>query len=112
MRKKTPEGVVLAMKAMWAQMYSLPTNDERLCSLTLRELSEEIALRTAITEYGAERRRETRVEMVVDPYEQAAGGVEDRSPEAAELADTPVLTGDPEFDRLEMEQVAEELPGG
>ncbi len=96
MKSKTPDGTILAMKAMWTRLYNAPSNDPRLLSLTHRELSEEIGLQTALTIYLEHRKEELEYkEAHVDP-------------EVAKKYDRPMLTGHPDYDRWELEETAVE----
>lgn len=105
MAKKTPEGVVLLMKALWSQMYQAPTNDDRLLSLTLRELSEELSLRAALVDHMSERTQDA------EEQDDAAWLGEGRTltrEQARKIADTPQLTGNSWYDEQELRETSQE----
>ena len=90
------------MKAMWAKLFQAPSNDPRLSSLTPRELAEELSLSMAFTKFLAQaseedEKREEQPKVRTDP-------------EAQHIADTPILTGDPEYDKWELEETGTKLP--
>lgn len=90
-------------------MYQAPTNDPRLLSLTPRELSEEVSLGMAFTKY-LETRPEQRASENDDTVWARHGKIISGE-EGKKIADTPILTGDPDYDRWELEETqGEALP--
>jgi hypothetical protein len=82
------------IKLMWAEKFQLPPNDERLLSLTLREAAEQVFGMQALERITAERSK------VRDPDDPEF--IDRNDDEARLIADTPHLTGDPEWDALEL----------
>ena len=76
---QTPDQMRRKVQLLWAHRYGLPPNDERFYRLTLREAIEDVI---------------------------AWGAVEDfhKNPTQTIDATQPILTGDPEWDRMELEE--------
>lgn len=89
------------VKLMWAEKFKLPPNDERLLSLTLRDAAEQVFAQDAFLKYLREQEPPEHA-----PYDENAPPIaEVRTDEAARLlADTPHLTGDPEWDAVELSE--------
>jgi len=90
---------------MWAEKFNLPPNDPRLLSLTIKEAGELILELVAFSEY----RKSLQVQS--DDHISDDGRFSVRTDEEARnIADTPMLTGDPEFDAMELAETAETKP--
>lgn len=95
------------VKLMWAEKYSLPPNDERLLSLTLKEAAEQVFEQEAFKTYARERWRSQNPEF----EDWGEPEVETHTGEAAKkIADTPHLTGDPEWDAIELAETDPRRP--
>lgn len=98
------------IRTMWSDTFKAPPNDPRLMELTPRE-----ALEQVLAIYSLERRRSEAQEKRMEALNRrSSAGIEGPTAtilpkeRAIELADTPHLTGDPEFDAVEL---AETAPG-
>lgn len=92
------------VKLLWAEKYNLPPNDERLLSLTLREAAEQVFAQNAVREYLREKQERIESHSHVDPYDFSSQPEVKtaKGEKARKLADRPHLTGDPEFDAIEL----------
>ena len=93
---------------MWSQTYSLPPNDARLLRLSEREALEQIFLRRALVKLQTRTKSEAKpgTRLSGPNFESLGRGAEVSvadDDEARALADTPVLTGDPEWDAWELD---------
>ncbi len=116
---KTQAEMEQRLRLRLAKMFSLPPNDERFLRLTVREAAEVV---TGMEQLEAERLDE--VDKVFGPrgrrrspivmgeeFSHPDGAQEVRTDEAARaLADTPHLTGDAEWDAMELEATDPGLP--
>ena len=91
---------LLMMKKAWSALYKLPMNDERLLSLTVRELMEELSLDSAWRTYQEKLKQGTQQQRQVNT-----------GSEARNIADNPLVTGDPVFDAQER-ALFEEMTNG
>ena len=96
------------IKLMWAAKFNLPPNDERLLRVTAREALEHINGMIAIDQIMAERVKE-RTQYDVERAHFEKHGLDlppkietKMGKEAQAVADAPHLTGDPEWDALEL----------
>lgn len=88
---------------MWVEKFNLPLNDPRLLSLTIKEAGEQILELAAFSEYKKSLR--------VNDQVSDDGRFRIRTDEEGKnIADTPLLTGDPEFDAIELAETAETNP--
>lgn len=87
------------LRILWATTFKIPPNDERLLQLRESEVVEQLAGQLAVDEERAARLQEARRG---DP-DGPAQVEENTGEEAANLADKPYLTGDPEWDAMEIE---------
>ncbi len=105
MRKRLQKDPTLLVKAMWSETFNLPQNDERLLSLTITEAMQQLLARNALVEMRSERaeRLVARRDAIdaADMNRPAKSEVRDDA-EAQELADKPHLTGDAEWDAMEL----------
>ena len=90
-------------------MFNLPPNDERLCTLTEREALEQILMVHAAKSIKAEWEKEkldkvkTEIEQMIDPTKPMKPVVKTViGLDAEKIADEPRLTGDPEWDAVEL----------
>lgn len=91
---------------MWANKYNLPLNDPRLLSLTVKEVGEQLLETAAFSSY-----RESLIREPSDDHISDNGRFRVRTDEEAKnIADTPLLTGDPEWDAIELAETAETKP--
>lgn len=91
---------------MWSETFKIPPSDPRLLKLTINEALEQVLAIQALEL----RRREAKERAL-----RGLGGKWDQMPpqaevrrdaDAAKLADTPHLTGDPEWDAIELAETA------
>lgn len=86
------------VKLLWVERFNLPPNDARLSSLTLREAAEQVFEQRAFGLF-----MDKRAEKDKDRFDEDDPFFETRTDEEARtLADTPHLTGDPEWDAIEL----------
>lgn len=101
----------LLIRTMWADCFKLPMNDERLMALTLREALSQVLSLDALAQRREEvRKRLMKGRRMMDLDEPGEGGEVKRDSEAAKLADTPHLTGDPEWDAIELAETDPSKP--
>ena len=81
-RPKTEAQLRRKVQLLWAERFSLPPSDDRFCSLTLKEAIDDIIAMNALVEL-----RKSPTESI-DPHQ-------------------PILTGDPEWDRMELAEWAD-----
>lgn len=89
------------MRLLWAKTFKVSPLDEKFSQVTVREAMELIHGATALDEVIADRLREkekTQTKMRLGDTEVTVR----RDDEARKLADTPHLTGDPEWDAIEL----------
>ena len=90
------------VKLLWVEKFNRPPNDGRLLSLTLREAAEQVFEQTAFSSY-MKKRAGQKAPAWRDVDEWAAPEVETVTGEEAErIADVPHLTGDAEWDAVEL----------
>ena len=90
------------VKLLWVEKFNRPPNDGRLLSLTLREAAEQVFEQTAFTTF-MRNRVDKKAPVWRDIDEGAAPEVETVTGKDAErIADVPHLTGDPEWDAVEL----------
>jgi hypothetical protein len=80
-------------------------NDPRLLSLTIKDAGEQILELIAFSEY-----RKSLSEKLEDQDSDDGQFKVRTDEEARNIADTPMLTGDPEFDAMELAETAETKP--
>lgn len=90
------------------ETFRLPASDERFLRLTTLEALEQVMLVTAVGEWRAELRKRRQGAHYDDTRFESEVEVK-TDEEAADLADTAHLDGDPENDEIEL---AETAPGG
>ena len=97
------------VKLLWVEKFNLPPNDVRLSQLTLREAAEQVFEQQAFGQFmdkRAERKRTPRFD-----FDEGVTEAEVRTDEEARvLADTPHLTGDPEWDAIELAETDPRRP--
>ena len=101
---------ITLIKAMWADCFTLPQNDPRLLDLTAQD-----ALRQIFEIEVLERRRADAVARATKArrHNHDADAPESevlRDEGAAKLADTPHLTGDAEWDAVELSETDPSKP--
>jgi len=84
---------------MWAAKFKLPPNDERLLCLTAKEAIEDVLKVQAYENWIEEKHAEERGLKTKPPAVYS-------DEEARKLADTPHLTGDPEWDEIELAETS------
>jgi hypothetical protein len=124
-----------AVKFLWAARFKLPPSDERLSRVTAREALEQVHGVAAIEQLAHEAQQarkpaapaaHTKVPQLPpmsqpqprfiggkdlsDVLPQQAEMVTKRGPEAQAIADVPHLTGDPEWDALELAETDPSKP--
>lgn len=88
-----------SVKLLWAERFNLPPNDGRLLSLSIREAIEQVNGIAAIREHIADHTKRPR------SFDDQRVEVREREgDEAKAVADVPHLTGDPEWDAIELEE--------
>ena len=87
------------------ETFQLPGNDARFLQLTTPEVLEQILLLTAAREWKAELGRKKRGPHYDDRTPYDVESEISSGEEARQLADTPHLTGDPEFDEIELNEL-------
>lgn len=103
MRKRVDSEPILLIQTMWADTFKLPMNDERLMALTPREaLTQVLAIEALAQRREEARKRAMKGRRMFDLDEPPTPGETKRDSEAQKLADTPHLTGDPEWDAVEL----------
>lgn len=103
MQRRVREDPILLVKTLWSEAFNLPPNDERLLSLTAHEALEQVEAREALADIRAEARR--RKKHAEDFFEDKPVVSEKKlitGKEAEQIADKPHLTGDPEWDAIEL----------
>jgi hypothetical protein len=95
---------------MWAEKFGLPPNDARLLSLTLREAAEQVFELRAFNQYIEDRAEKTETKSTSwSDFDTPVAEV--RTDAAARaIADTPHLTGDPEWDAVELAETDPSRP--
>jgi hypothetical protein len=94
---------LLMVTTMWSETFKLPQSDERLLSLTPHEALEQVLALEALASIrneGAERARKQRDMLDDKPVEIEREVITGAQGEA--VADKPHLTGDPEWDEIEL----------
>ncbi len=82
--------LTLLVKTAWGAKYKLPPNDPRLLSLTVKGALEQLHADEALKRYAKGGRTDSGETQVYDDET------------AREIADTPQLTGDPEWEAMEL----------
>jgi len=104
---KTIPEMTRMVKLMWAAKFNLPPNDERLLSLTLKEAAEQVFEQEAFKTYAREKHRTANPEF----QDWGEPEVETVTGDAAKkVADVPHLTGDPEWDAIELAETDPRRP--
>lgn len=110
-RKRMQTDVALKIKTLWGMTFNLPPNDERLSALMLHEALEQVLARKALEEEHAKAAALQMRRKLASQMRALDDNVEvDTSEEARELADTPHLTGDPEWDAIELAETDPSKP--
>ena len=91
----------LLLRAAWVTLFRIPPNDDRLLRLSDREIAEHVTLVRAMEVLMAEKTKESDNKIPTLPSEPVIV----RGPEAEAIADVATLTGDPEFDAIELDAV-------
>ena len=91
------------VKLLWAEKFNLPPSDARLSSLTLKEAAEQVFSLQAFSDF-MDARAEKEKEKPEEPFTTRT------DEEARRLADTPHLTGDPEWDAVELAETNPDRP--
>lgn len=103
-KPETAAETELFVAMLWSRTFNLPPNDERLSRLTIGDALEQIYARQALDEAVAKRIEDAR-------KKQEEGETESNirtDDKARAIADAPMLTGDPEFDAVELAETAED----
>jgi len=101
----------MLLATVWSQTFQLPPNDERYLRLSVREAIEQILLRRTLLAKQAQAQEKAMADLLAarrhaapDPFSpehEADVRIADDAA-AADIADTPRLTGDPEWDAIEL----------
>lgn len=98
---------------MWSEKFNLPPNDERLLRLRVSEAIEQVLALEAIGLQRSEAAERAAFHSVAlaggdtTPFVKKEVRTDD---EARSIADTPHLTGDPEWDAIELEMTDPNRP--
>lgn len=85
------------------ETFNLPDSDERFLRLTAREAMEQILLKRAISAHLQDLKKAAEApDEGEDPQREVR-----TDEEGQQLADTPHLTGDPEFDAIELSEAGD-----
>jgi len=95
---------------MWADTFKLPLNDERLMSLTAREALEHVFAIEALSQRRLDAIKRSRTGRDASDREAPPQSDVHRDESARKLADTPHLTGDPEWDAVELAETDPSKP--
>jgi hypothetical protein len=86
---------------MWTEAFNLPPSDERLSSLTAREAIEQVLLLRSVQEIKAEQIAAAKKQWQQQGDDQVIAE-EVVGAKAEKIADEPKLTGDAEWDAVEL----------
>ena len=92
------------VRALWSRTFKRPMNDERVLALTPFEALEHVLAMQVLNEREADS-IERRTGSPTNPKTEVR-----RDADAAKMADTPHLTGDPEWDEVELAETAPDKP--
>lgn len=101
---------ILLIKAMWAETFKLPLNDERLLALTPREALEQVFAVEALAQRRLDAIKRARHGYATFDRDAPPETEVRRDEDARKLADTPHLTGDPEWDAVELAETDPSRP--
>jgi hypothetical protein len=93
--------MLLTVRMLWSRTFRVPPTDESCSQVTVREALEFIHASVALAEVTEDARKELAKKRVRSKLGDTE--VEVRTDEEArKLADTPLLTGNPEWDAIEL----------
>jgi uncharacterized membrane protein len=92
------------IRALWSRTFKRPMNDEHVMRLTPFEALEHVLAQQALNERESES-FERKMGSATHPKTEVK-----RDADAARLADSPHLTGDPEWDEVELAETAPDKP--
>jgi hypothetical protein len=116
-----------SIRLLWAAKFRLPPNDPRLLQVTIREALEQVHGVAAVEQLTTERATEQRAvvqqaqkvprflggdsaAMLEASHDAPVQATTRTDSEARSVADTPHLTGDPEWDALELAETDPSKP--
>lgn len=95
----------LVIRALWSRTFKRPMNDEHVMRLTPFEALEHVLAQQVLAERESASFERKMSGTAASPKTEVK-----RDADAAKLADSPHLTGDPEWDEIELAETAPDKP--
>ncbi len=112
-KKRLKKDPIFFLKTMWSEKFNLPPNDERLLQLRPAEVIEQVLALEALALQRSDAAERAAFHAAYLAGMDTSGYVKKEvrtDEEARSIADKPHLTGDPEWDAIELEMTDPNRP--